>query len=289
MTLSWFLLTPLDKMDFSKIRKAQGLKKSRVELGNLRSWDKTQQMVTLLEAVAEFYLSSIQGHIAWQQPSDVYIYFSLTVSRLYICLLQNSGSSFNRIWYNGYRMLMNIQLMNVQFTNEELSHVNDWFALNKLSLNLKKTNYILFRSHRKPIPSNTLTLHINNVEIPKVSSTKFLGILVDQFLTWSDHISNITSKISRNLGILSRITYLLPQHIRKNLYYTMIHPYISYCNIVWASNYPTKLLKLHSLQNRAVRMVFGPTCRLSTDLMYKEANILKLDQICMINNNNNYY
>src|SRR6218665_173810 len=113
-----------------------------------------------------------------------------------------------------------------QLMNEELSHVNDWFALNKLSLNLKKTNYILFHSHRKPIPSNTLTLHINNVEIPKVSSTKFLVILVDQFLTWSDHISNITSKISRNLGILSRITYLLPQHIRKNLYYTMIHPYI---------------------------------------------------------------
>src|SRR6218665_2483020 len=127
-----------------------------------------------------------------------------------------------------------------------------------------------FRSQRKPTSSNTLTLHINNAEIPNVSSTKFLGILVDQFLTWYDHISNITSKVSRNLGILSRITYLLPQHIRKNLYYTMIHPYIhvSYCNIVWASDYPTKLLKLHSLQNRAVRMVFGPTCRLATDLMY---------------------
>ena len=60
----------------------------------------------------------------------------------------------------------------------------------------------------------------------------------------------------------------------------MIHPYISYCNIVWASNYPTKLLKLHSLQSRAVRMVFGPTCRLPTDQMYKEVNILKPDQIC---------
>src|SRR6218665_2603534 len=169
-----------------------------------------------------------------------------------------------------------------QLMNEELSHVNDLFALNKLSLNLKKTNYILFRSHRKPIPSNTLTLHINNVEIPKVSSTKFVGILVDQFLTWSDHISNITSKMSRNVGIVSSrpITYLLPQHIRKNLYYTMIHPYISYCNIVWVSNYPTKLLKLHSLQDRAVRMVVGPTCRLSTDQMQKKANILKLDQIC---------
>src|SRR6218665_717089 len=82
-----------------------------------------------------------------------------------------------------------------QLMNEELSHVNHLFALNKLSLNLKKTNYILFRSHRKPTPSNTLTLHINNVEIPKVSSTKFVGILVNQFLTWSDHISNITSKI----------------------------------------------------------------------------------------------
>src|SRR6218665_916359 len=80
--------------------------------------------------------------------------------------------------------------------------------------------------------------------------------------------------------LVGPITYLLSQHIRRNLYYTMIHPYISYCNIVWASNYPTKLLKLHSPQNRAVRMVFGPTCRLSTDQMYKVANILKLDQIC---------
>src|SRR6218665_2732150 len=95
-----------------------------------------------------------------------------------------------------------------QLMNEELSHVNDWSALNKLSLNLKKNLLYTVRSHRKPIPLNTLTIHINNVEIPKVSSTKFLGILVDQCLTWSDHISNIISKISRNLGILSRITYL---------------------------------------------------------------------------------
>src|SRR6218665_188939 len=118
----------------------------------------------------------------------------------------------------------------------------------------------------------------NNVEIPKASSTKFLDILVYQFLTWSDHASNITAKISRNLGILSRITYLLPQHIRRNLYYTMIHPYTFYCNIIWSSNYPTKLLKLNSLQNRAVHIIFGPTCRLSTDQMYKQVNILKLDQ-----------
>ena len=64
-----------------------------------------------------------------------------------------------------------------------------------------------------------------------------IWILVNQFRTWSDYISNITFKISRNLGILSRITYVLhvPQHIRRNVYYTMIHPYmyIPYYYIVW--------------------------------------------------------
>lgn len=79
----------------------------------------------------------------------------------------------------------------VQQLNLELVHVNDWFAANKLSLNIKKTNYILFSSHRKKLPLTEIPLLINNTPVPRVTSIKFLGVLIDSHLTWNDHIHSI--------------------------------------------------------------------------------------------------
>jgi len=122
--------------------------------------------------------------------------------------------------------------------NKELEHVNDWFKANKLSLNATKTNYIFFSSNRKRFPKEAGIVSINNVPIP---STKFLGVYVDQSLKWNDHIEKISAKLARNIGIISRVAYLLPEHIRTSLYYSMIDPYLSYCNVIWASNYHFRL------------------------------------------------
>jgi len=70
-----------------------------------------------------------------------------------------------------------------------------------------------------------------------------------------DHITLITNKILKNLGIISRIKHCLPFHVLLNLYYTLIFPYLSYCNIVWGSNYPSYLLHLVILQKRIIRIV----------------------------------
>jgi len=81
--------------------------------------------------------------------------------------------------------------------NKELLKISDWFRANKLSLNLSKTNYILFRSHRKAVPQKTCKLVIDNIEIPQVNSVKFLGVYVDQHITWKIHLENVASKISK--------------------------------------------------------------------------------------------
>jgi len=78
--------------------------------------------------------------------------------------------------------------------NKELEHVSDWFKANKLSLNATQTTYILFSSHRKRSPKETGIASINNVPTPKVTSTKFLGVHVDQLLKWNDHIEKISAK-----------------------------------------------------------------------------------------------
>ena len=169
----------------------------------------------------------------------------------------------------------------VQQLNLELVHVNDWFAANKLSLNIKKTNYILFSSHRKKLPLTEIPLLINNTPVPRVTSIKFLGVLIDSHLTWNDHIHSISKKIAKSLGILSRVAYLLPLNIRKNLYYTMIYPYLNYCNIIWASNYPSRLKRLTILQNRAVRFIIGYPSLCRVDFAYKQLGLLKLKLITL--------
>lgn len=165
--------------------------------------------------------------------------------------------------------------------NQELCNVNEWFAINKLSLNISKTNYILFRSHRKHPPPINESIKINKILIPCVEAVKFLGIEVDQSLTWKDHIETISSKIAKNIGIISRIAYLLPTNILLNLYYTMIHPYLSYCNVIWASNYNSRLQRLQTLQKRAVRIILGfhNRERRSPDNMFNIANILTVSKI----------
>src|SRR6218665_4231343 len=110
---------------------------------------------------------------------------------------------------------------------------------------------ILFRSHRKHLPSTKGVLTINNISITRVDNVRFLGVHIDQFLTWKTHISNVSSKFAKNIGILSRLSYLLPVHIPTSLYYTIVHPYLSYCSIIRASNYPARLKLLQILQKKA--------------------------------------
>ena len=96
--------------------------------------------------------------------------------------------------------------------NINLSILFEWFCANKLSLNLKKTNYIQLLFHRKvkSIPFD-VSLYLNDVIINRVSKCRFLGVWLDEHVSWSDHINYVLSKISKINGILSKIRFLLPK------------------------------------------------------------------------------
>jgi len=168
----------------------------------------------------------------------------------------------------------------IQIVNAELKSIAEWFAANKLSLNLEKTAFILFRSHRKMSPpDSSLRLSINGTPISQVNSTKFLGVFVDQHMKWNDHIKSISAKIAKNVGILYRASYLLPPSVRTQLYYSLVYPYLAYCNMVWASTYDSRLHKLVLLQKRAVRCIAGTPMGSHTDPLFIRFKLLKLHQI----------
>jgi Reverse transcriptase (RNA-dependent DNA polymerase)/Endonuclease-reverse transcriptase len=167
-----------------------------------------------------------------------------------------------------------------EIVNTELSSVADWFCVNKLTLNLDKTNFILFKSHRKVgTLDNQMLLRINEDSIAQVKTTKFLGVYVDQHMTWNEHIKNISNKIAKNIGILARASYLLPYHIRLKLYYSLIYPYLTYCNIVWASTYSTRLQRLVTLQKRAIRIIAGVHSCEHTSPIFSALKLLNIEQI----------
>ena len=88
----------------------------------------------------------------------------------------------------------------IQTVNCEIEKVFDWLSVNKLSLNIQKTHYMIFHS-RKNIKLNSDVLIINEI-INKVECTKFLGVLIDSKLTWCNDISYLKRKISKGIGIL---------------------------------------------------------------------------------------
>src|SRR6218665_1447898 len=118
-----------------------------------------------------------------------------------------------------------------QIINTELVLLAEWFKTNRLSLNVKKISYIIFHSPNKTILDPGNKLFIEGIAIEQVSSTKFLGIYIDECLTWKEHVKVIASKIAKNLGILRKISYLLPSKILINLYYALVNPYFLYGNI----------------------------------------------------------
>ena len=110
---------------------------------------------------------------------------------------------------------------------------------------------------RKKTPNPQGDVILRNEAIQRVTKTKFLGVIVDQHLNWKDHISMVTHKISKSCGIISLIQNTLDIKSKKIIYYSIIHPYLTYCINVWSSTSQTNLKIPCTAQKRSVRTLFA--------------------------------
>ena len=131
--------------------------------------------------------------------------------------------------------------------NRELEKVNIWLKLNKLSLNTQKTKLMLF--HRKQKHLDEINVVINGIEIEHVPSFNFLGIMLDENLSWKSHIEMVGNKISKVTGILYRLKNVFPENVLFVLYNSLI---VSYMNLLlWGIHSH----KLELLQKKALRLM----------------------------------
>ena len=80
--------------------------------------------------------------------------------------------------------------------NDELEKLSNWFKVNKLSLNVKKTNYMIFRARNRKFKAN-IQVRTDGIDISEVTKTKFLGVVINNSLTWNDHIEMVKNKVSK--------------------------------------------------------------------------------------------
>ena len=170
-----------------------------------------------------------------------------------------------------------VNLRNVISTIEiEFKKVLEWLYANKLVINLKKTHLMLFTNNKRP---QEITLNIDGNMITEKSESKFLGVIVDNKLTWQGHIKYISGKVSKSLSIIRYLRYIFPKHILKTLYLTLVLPYIMYCNIIWGSAYKTVLRPLFILQKKCIRTITKSPFLEHTIPLFKDCKLLNVYQL----------
>ena len=161
--------------------------------------------------------------------------------------------------------------------NEEMQSVLYWLEVNKLSLNVSKTHYMIFSSRNANIPD--IDIRIRNAMIDRVSHTKFLGVQIDEKLTWKHHINYINKKLSKCSGILCKARKFLPASCLRTLYHTFAYPYFTYCIHVWGNACVTYLDPLIKTQKRLIRIITCSKFREHTKPLFKKLEILNLNGI----------
>ena len=114
----------------------------------------------------------------------------------------------------------------------EINKVTKWLNVNKLSLNIQKIKFILFRSSKKK-PKHEIQIIMNDVNVEQVKSTTFLGIIIDECLTWHDHITNVSKQLLKASGIIAKIRHFLNRNAMKLIYYALVYTYLIYGNLIW--------------------------------------------------------
>ena len=141
--------------------------------------------------------------------------------------------------------------------NEQIKYVDTWLRANKLTLNIGKSNFIIFYPTQKKIAADNFRIILNNQYLKREHKIKYLGVVIDCHLNWKDHVSYISKKIIRSIGAISKVRHFVELDILKSLYYALVYPYLTYCLVVWGNTYPSSLNPLFMLQKKIVRLIKG--------------------------------
>ena len=142
-----------------------------------------------------------------------------------------------------------------EIINADLQKISEGFKANKLTVNPSKSNIIIIPPKLNQLPL-TIKTYLNNTLIPQTLAANYMGITIDSTdLKFFYHIVLLEHKISRTIGILSKLRHFLPQSALLKIYYALIHCQLLYGLPISGSTFSSYINKLKSLQNKAVKTI----------------------------------
>ena len=160
-----------------------------------------------------------------------------------------------------------------------IKNVNEWFNANKLTLNVDKTSFIIFRSKRNTISNLPDTINHKNIKIKRETKIKYLGLILEEHLSWNQHTNEICNKLKCFFPLFYNIRQYLDKDNIRNIYYTMIYSRIKYGSIITGQTTDENLSKIQTLQNKLLKVLYYKNYRYSTNKLHKELKILKFNDL----------
>lgn len=154
--------------------------------------------------------------------------------------------------------------------------------MNLLTINTSKTSYMILAAKNKVIPEFE-PLRINNKLINRSHQEKYLGLLIDDKLTWRPHIERVQSKLTSLLGALRKVSHCIPKTIKPVIYNTLVKPHLEYLVEIWGSAASSNLNSLQRTQNKIIKVLFHYPFRTATIQLYNKTKIFNLNQIYIYN------
>ena len=172
--------------------------------------------------------------------------------------------------------------------NTELKCVSTWLRLNKLSLNRDKTEFIFFRSIRNTLNHDNISIkfEVEDKKLIPVDHVKYLGMYIDKHLSWNFHILQLSKKLSRANGILSKLRHNAPIEVCLQVYYAIFYSHLMYgCNL-WDLTTEDNIHKIEIIQKKCVRIITFSDFNSHTNPLFIQLKILKLRDVIKLQQRN---
>ena len=169
-----------------------------------------------------------------------------------------------------------------KLVNADLKRPVNWLNANKISLNVKKTEMVIFKSKQKKLEGD-LKIKLSGKRLYPTESVKYLGLKIDTNLSWQYHVNDFSVKLSRANTLLFKMRKYVSCKILRSICFAIFDSYLSYYCLVWAQNCST-IQRIVILQKTAIRIINFQPRNSHTSLLFKQSSILKFqDKICLEN------
>ena len=165
--------------------------------------------------------------------------------------------------------------------NKELVHVSEWLKANELSLNVSKSNVLVFRKKNES-KARQIKLKINNCDIQEKECAKYLGLYFDNKMMFHHHINQVNVKLNKGNAILAKLRHYTSESIIRNVYHAHVESHLNYGLSVWGCASKTQMDKITTNQKKSIKIMKFVKARDHIDMPFKNTGILPVDQLrCM--------